>query len=102
MRRSTGGEVPGSSSRPPKKAASRNSDSGTWVAPQRLHQLPYASGSSAVSGVDSSPLTIGARHQGAHGPGATTRDRLAHPHPDRGDGVGRADHATTRVGVVER
>ena len=40
MRRSTGGEVAGSISRPPNTAAIRNRDSGTWVARQGRHSMP--------------------------------------------------------------
>ena len=59
MRRTTGGEVAGSSSSPACRAASRNGISYTCVAWQPSHQRRYASGIRAVMRVDSSPLTNG-------------------------------------------
>ena len=69
MRRTTGGEVSGSSSSPACSAASRNGISYMWVAWQPAHQRRYGSVISAVIRVESVPLTMGSVDDLAHRPG---------------------------------
>jgi len=58
-RRSTGGDVPGSISRPACSAARRNDISDTWVASHALQYREKCAGSAAVTRCDTSPFTSG-------------------------------------------
>ncbi|CAN5870769.1 hypothetical protein BH20ACT6_BH20ACT6_20530 [soil metagenome] len=59
MRRSTGGDVFASNSRPARSAASRNGISYRWVASHGRQCRKYGGSISSVSRAETSPLAIG-------------------------------------------
>ena len=89
MRRTTGGDVSGSSSSPACSAASRNGISYMWVAWQPGHQRRYGSVTSAVIRVDSVALDHAARRRPHASSGTPWRAR-------RGRGCRRPPAEPTR------